>query len=89
MSKHCGQRYRRSHVKSIRLIGGDEVNVYKDSDGYHAEYWSEKDQYIARQSGDHRTMRSAMDCIEPWSDIQAETVVVEPDESGRFAHMTD
>jgi hypothetical protein len=56
-------------IRTINLAGGDEINVYRDADGYHAEYWSQEDQCIARQSGDHKTIQAALDAIEPWSDI--------------------
>lgn len=60
------------HIRTINLIGGDEINVYRDADGYHAEYWSQEDQSIARQSGDHATAEAALERIEPWSDIVEE-----------------
>jgi len=57
------------HIRSIKLVGGDEVNLYHDDDGYHAEYWSQEDQCVARTSGDQETAQAALDYIEPWSDI--------------------
>lgn len=47
-------------VNTIRLGGGDEINVYQDGDGYHAERWDESAQLITRQSGDCSTEADAV-----------------------------
>ena len=40
-----------------------EINVYRDSDGFHAERWNEGRQYIDRQSGDCRTAKEAIEIV--------------------------
>lgn len=49
-------------VRTIKTDDG-EINLYRDSDGYHAERWSESRQYIDAQSGDCETAEEAIDRV--------------------------
>lgn len=49
-------------VETIKIEGG-EINVYQDADGYHAERWSEANQWIAAQSGDRDTAEEAIEAV--------------------------
>jgi hypothetical protein len=49
-------------VETVKTPTG-EINVYRDSDGYHAERWDEADQWIDAQSGDCRTKAEAIERV--------------------------
>lgn len=48
------------------------MKEHKETHPVKLQFWSQEDQSIARQSGDHATAEAAMERIEPWSDIVEE-----------------
>jgi len=49
------------HLKTIHLVGGNEINLYSDDDGYHAEHWNQSRQCITIQGGDCATEEEALE----------------------------
>ena len=55
-------------IEKIDLGDGNEIAVYQDRDGYHAERWDDARQWVAAQSGDFATAAEAVAAVSPLED---------------------